>query len=103
EDGIRDRNVTGVQTCALPISRALASARFLPLREDSPMTDHRDTPTPEDRAEANARDLADRGMAVTARAVREAAGVRMAVAAAARSEERRVGKGGRGRGGAADW
>src|SRR5690625_1361878 len=47
------------------------------------MTDHRDTPTPEDRAEANARDLADRGMAVTARAVREAAGVRMAVSAAA--------------------
>src|SRR5699024_11841391 len=24
EDGIRDRNVTGVQTCALPISRSLA-------------------------------------------------------------------------------
>lgn len=40
-------------------------------------------PTPEDRAEAAARDLADRGLAVTARAVREAAGVRMAVAAQA--------------------
>src|SRR5699024_11768324 len=26
EDGIRDRNVTGVQTCALPISRARPSA-----------------------------------------------------------------------------
>lgn len=38
--------------------------------------------TPEDRAEAAARDLADRGLAVTARAVREEAGVRMAVAAA---------------------
>src|SRR5699024_11824267 len=25
EDGIRDRNVTGVQTCALPISEAQAS------------------------------------------------------------------------------
>src|SRR5699024_7786563 len=25
EDGIRDRNVTGVQTCALPISRSMAS------------------------------------------------------------------------------
>lgn len=37
--------------------------------------------TPEDRAEAAARDLADRGQAVTARAVRETAGVRMAVAA----------------------
>lgn len=38
--------------------------------------------TPEARAEQAARDLADRGMAVTARAVREAAGVRMVVAAA---------------------
>src|SRR5437868_12050696 len=26
EDGIRDRNVTGVQTCALPISDVLADA-----------------------------------------------------------------------------
>lgn len=52
------------------------------------MTEQLDTQTPnaqtpEDRAEATARDLADRGKAVTARAVREAAGVRMAVAAAA--------------------
>lgn len=47
------------------------------------MKDQLDTQTPEDRAEATARDLADRGKAVTARAVREAAGVRMAVAAAA--------------------
>src|SRR5207249_5334192 len=27
EDGIRDRNVTGVQTCALPISLAVLRAR----------------------------------------------------------------------------
>lgn len=47
------------------------------------MSEQPQTQTPEDRAEATARDLADRGMAVTARAVREAAGVRMAVAAAA--------------------
>lgn len=47
------------------------------------MSDQLDTQTPEDRAEATARDLADRGKAVTARAVREAAGVRMTVAAAA--------------------
>lgn len=47
------------------------------------MSQQLDTQTPEDRAEATARDLADRGKAVTARAVREAAGVRMAVAAAA--------------------
>lgn len=36
---------------------------------------------PEERAEAAARDLADTGRAVTARAVREIAGVRMTVAA----------------------
>lgn len=47
------------------------------------MAEQPDAQTPEDRAEAAARDLADRGQAVTARAVREAAGVRMAVAAAA--------------------
>lgn len=47
------------------------------------MSQQLDTQTPEDRAEATARDLADRGKAVTARSVREAAGVRMAVAAAA--------------------
>src|SRR5690625_2294390 len=38
--------------------------------------------TPEERAEAAARELADTGRAVTARAVREVAGVRMTVAAA---------------------
>src|SRR5687767_15338854 len=32
EDGIRDKLVTGVQTCALPISRAYPS--FAPRRED---------------------------------------------------------------------
>src|SRR5207249_8391688 len=29
EDGIRDRNVTGVQTCALPISRVTSFASFI--------------------------------------------------------------------------
>ena len=48
------------------------------------MTEKPETPAaPEDRAEEAARDLADRGLPVTARAVREAAGVRMTVAAAA--------------------
>lgn len=48
------------------------------------MTEKPETPAaPEDRAEEAARDLSDRGLPVTARAVREAAGVRMTVAAAA--------------------
>src|SRR5437868_14536933 len=34
EDGIRDRNVTGVQTCALPISSAMADI-WVPLRAGS--------------------------------------------------------------------
>ncbi|MGO2716328.1 MAG: DNA-binding protein, partial [Brevibacterium aurantiacum] len=45
------------------------------------MTPAENTPSPEERAEAAARDLADRGRPVTARAVREAAGVRMVLAA----------------------
>src|SRR5207249_8979032 len=38
EDGIRDRNVTGVQTCALPILRASSAAPWLrlPARSDAP-------------------------------------------------------------------
>lgn len=47
------------------------------------MSQQHEGQTPEARAEASARDLADRGLAVTARSVREAAGVRMAVAAVA--------------------
>lgn len=45
------------------------------------MGSHSDTDA-EERAEAAARDLADRGLAVTARSVRETANVRMTVAAA---------------------
>src|SRR5699024_11418314 len=37
EDGIRDRNVTGVQTCALPISRFAASLLTLPRRLEAVM------------------------------------------------------------------
>lgn len=59
--------------------------------------DRNTTTTAEERAEAAARDLSDRGQAVTARSVREAAGVRMTVAVAvarawreAESEHERV-------------
>src|SRR5207249_5831145 len=33
EDGIRDRNVTGVQTCALPIYRSFATSTRFPCAE----------------------------------------------------------------------
>src|SRR5699024_12176266 len=39
EDGIRDRNVTGVQTCALPIVRKLRSGRSLLLIKATDYTD----------------------------------------------------------------
>src|SRR2546427_7799364 len=38
EDGIRDLTVTGVQTCALPISFASASALARPMPREAPVT-----------------------------------------------------------------
>src|SRR5207249_6024826 len=38
EDGIRDRNVTGVQTCALPISRRTTKAPPRPAPRAAPRT-----------------------------------------------------------------
>src|SRR5437868_9600242 len=37
EDGIRDRNVTGVQTCALPI---LLGATWLVMKTEGPVAEH---------------------------------------------------------------
>src|SRR5437762_9663902 len=37
EDGIRDTSVTGVQTCALPISSAAASSAYLTVSEIFPL------------------------------------------------------------------
>src|SRR5699024_12061008 len=91
EDGIRDRNVTGVQTCALPISvrwapfgrRVLAAAALLP------MTLH--------LAASFSRDSVLLGLAfaftgLCLRAIFGDEGKPMA-APLARSEERRVGRG----------
>src|SRR5690625_2091309 len=36
EDGIRDGHVTGVQTCALPISFLIRSSRFKPSVKETP-------------------------------------------------------------------
>src|SRR5699024_11892338 len=79
EDGIRDRNVTGVQTCALPISPVLYTA------------------TAVNRTGPDGESLTDSGWRVTVQspgsppaAPTAAAGT--AGADAPRSEERRVGK-----------
>src|SRR5699024_12648394 len=75
EDGIRDRNVTGVQTCALPIwSRSLASASS---RMDL-------------AARSDGRSRQERKPCIVLEALTAVPRMRMP-----RSEERRVGKEGR--------
>src|SRR5207249_11861639 len=78
EDGIRDRNVTGVQTCALPIS----SRRALRREARDPRRHHR---------RYHRRRGPHQGGAGGASALRRADHAFRA-AAAGRSEERRVGK-----------
>src|SRR5699024_11895382 len=91
EDGIRDRNVTGVQTCALPISAAgipgvssaVASSTVL-------RTIERLTPRPVDEALARARSgLLEVSVLPTIDGLIEDAD--LALAPDLRSEERRVG------------
>src|SRR5437764_14893249 len=54
EDGIRDTSVTGVQTCALPISRAPTRARPARLCEPAPIATRR-TPRPSGAARSEER------------------------------------------------
>src|SRR5256885_4889705 len=75
EDGIRDYKVTGVQTCALPISSPLTALRAAAGRQ---------TPSPSSRA--------------AYRQSPRSLPARCPCAARPRSEERRVGKEGRSRG-----
>ena len=88
--GPEHREVTGKQvTCVIRNH----------VKRSRGMIEQPESQTPEDRAEAAARDLADRGLAVTARAVREAAKVRMTVASeVARAWRGRAGRKWRGRG-----
>src|SRR5205085_4834750 len=88
EDGIRDLTVTGVQTCALPISRR----RLRPARRRA------GRPRGQGRGARRSRRRGGSGAppACAARAPRTACGAPRS----RRSEERRVGKEGRARGGA---
>src|SRR5260370_30446678 len=86
EDGIRDSSVTGVQTCALPISGTAAA-------DEHGARWHRHT----DRdAQRDHRAFARRAGTEAARC-RPPASVRLVVQPRLRSEERRVGKEGRSR------
>src|SRR5205085_5990466 len=87
EDGIRDLTVTGVQTCALPISDRAHHERVL--------RDAERAAGGESHVRRHRRELVER------RAVPDEAHARgghVPLAHEERSEERRVGKGGRGRG-----
>src|SRR5207248_5031174 len=99
EDGIRDRTVTGVQTCALPISRRtwrslLCSTHVADENRRRGRRDGRRGPqTATDLGSSKASARADVSQSERGLAERELHH---------RSEERRVGKGGRCRG-APEW
>src|SRR5205085_7901474 len=92
EDGIRDLTVTGVQTCALPIFRlrvvVLGELREGDVREHW-IAARRQHPRRSDGSGDESRPI--RGRVLVARRAREPYGGHV------RSEERRVGKGGRSR------
>src|SRR5207249_8669500 len=96
EDGIRDRNVTGVQTCALPIfSLLLLSVLVVPVSASEWKKDYSPSGKPVIRVDANDADIRvndwDR-KDIEARIITEGYKI-----GPDRSEERRVGKEGRSR------
>src|SRR5699024_12188589 len=100
EDGIRDRNVTGVQTCALPISRRASPVRSTSSTTASPRATAPPRKGPPPTATPAARQDA---ASAPAWAARRAVWVEaVAPLSATRSEERRGGKEG-GAGGGAGW
>src|SRR5207249_8455735 len=84
EDGIRDRNVTGVQTCALPIFASLSPRMTIEQIVGEGVALHMPELSRDERRQRILSMLAEVGLS-------EAAGI------TDRSEERRVGRGGRGR------
>src|SRR5262249_57974198 len=93
EDGIRDWSVTGVQTCALPIwavdaVRRVAEARSTLADRQHALTEWREGLAAAERLHTEH----------AVRATQAAERCRAAETARTRSEERRVGKEGRGRG-----
>src|SRR5699024_11431199 len=95
EDGIRDRNVTGVQACALPISGAARDVRrLLRRRSDREPGDARPDPRGHRPvSEEQGREQARGGSGEPPFPDSESKGADSP--AQTRAEERRVGKGGR--------
>src|SRR5206468_5473895 len=98
EDGIRDLIVTGVQTCALPISELLGREEGVGIRAEA---EEGDVAEIEQSRPADDDVQPDREQRVDQRVDADAEVVAVRGRAAedgGRSEERRVGKGSRGRG-----
>src|SRR5207248_8542172 len=89
EDGIRDRTVTGVQTCALPISREAiltgVAAHERPVRQLAAHRFHGAGPAVACRVSVGEEDAEEQARI-------ELVGVCMPDVASLRSEERRVGR-----------
>src|SRR5699024_11949333 len=84
EDGIRDRNVTGVQTCALPISSEYKGVQVDPLSLVRRIWSH-----------LQSQPDGDLGLKVDSTTSPVRIGTKSEDVEFTRSEERRVGKGGR--------
>src|SRR5690606_40164543 len=92
EDGIRDFHVTGVQTCALPIS----ASRTAPRARRPRLAWTRSVATSRIAARGGTRDAAIAGASEATRVTTMPTTTEIAIASpCTRSEERRVGKGGR--------
>src|SRR5207249_6871607 len=92
EDGIRDRNVTGVQTCALPICARGFSGGIASLFTLPSALSRRDTSTSLSHASASSARI----VFLRSRSARSVSALTSGASMvwATRSEERRVGKGG---------
>src|SRR5206468_6532646 len=92
EDGIRDLIVTGVQTCALPISALLELARVFAARELEQRGRPRQLGAGSLARGVAMRDDRDGGEVGRSRTLRQDRGQRALPGGRLRSEERRVGK-----------
>src|SRR5207248_6304227 len=95
EDGIRDRTVTGVQTCALPISTLSSRHATGDQQQTNSRISFSKVPLPVNAGACQSTPGRGSGFCVASRFPAVSAGGKLSCSAKARSEERRVGKEGR--------
>src|SRR5699024_11491218 len=98
EDGIRDRNVTGVQTCALPISVLVTAEATVTMVGTVPYSWKVLGSYLKNAGQMEINLQANGGAAVTNEGIMKLKDAQLSEASGFRSEERRVGKSGDGRG-----